>query len=130
STLRARRLGRVRVVACASPDYLARMGTPDAPDELIHHHCIRYSRVSNIHVWHYRDHAQQAGQVRVPIRALSSSGDFIREAAVAGFGLVLMPDFLVQDALQDNLLIPILNGYEWHEDAPDQGVYAVFPPTQ
>lgn len=129
STLRARRFSDVQIVVCASPAYISRMGMPGTPDELVHHHCIRYSRVPNIHVWRYRDRSQQAGQVRVPIRTLSTSGDFMREAAVAGFGLALMPNFLVDDALRNGSLVQVLKAYEWHEAAPGQGVHVVFPPS-
>ncbi len=130
STLRARRLGSVHLVVCASPGYLERCGTPKTPDDLRHHQCIRYSQVSSIHVWHYRDRKQRPGQVRVPIRALSSSGDFIREAAIAGFGVVLMPGFLVDEALSAGTLVPVLKNYEWYEAVSRPNVYAVFPPAQ
>lgn len=130
STLRARRLSRVRMTVCASPDYLAHFGVPSVPEDLKRHYCIRYSQVSNINIWHYRDCAREPRQVRVPIRALTSSGDFVREAALAGFGVILVPTFLVCEALAAGKLISVLSEYEWYESAPDQNVYAVFPPTQ
>ncbi len=128
STLRARRLSKVSLVVCASPDYFSRYGVPDTPDGLEQHICIRYSRLSNVHIWRYRDASGKHGQVRVPIRALSTSGDFIREAALAGIGIILTPTFLVSEALQTGRLVSVLNAYEWYESTLDQSVYAVFPP--
>lgn len=130
STLRAHRLSRVRMAVCASPDYLARFGMPETPDDLGHHHCIRYSQVSNVNIWHYRDRDQRLGQVRVPIRALSSSGEFIREAAISGFGVMLSPTFLVSNALAAGTLVTVLDDYEWYDSAPELNVYAVFPPSR
>src|SRR5690625_1337459 len=130
SALRARRLSRVRVMACASPGYLEQFGVPRTPDELKHHHCIRYSQVSRMSVWRYRDPANRTGQVRVPIRLLSSSGDFMREAAIAGFGIALMPDFLVDKAIAAGTLVTFLDDHEWFETAPGPAVHAVFPPTR
>lgn len=43
STLRARRLSQARIVACASPAYLEQFAVPETPDDLEHHHCIRYN---------------------------------------------------------------------------------------
>ncbi|MGH8147497.1 MAG: LysR substrate-binding domain-containing protein [Rhodanobacteraceae bacterium] len=130
SSLRARRLTRVRLVVCASPDYLEKFGLPRTPDDLEHHHCIRYSRVSNINVWHYRDGDKKTGQVHVPVRVLSTSGGFIRESAIAGVGLILVPTFGVGDALAAGSLVTVLDDYEWYEGAPDLNVFAVFPPGQ
>lgn len=128
STLRARRLCPIRTVICASPSYLARCGRPQEPADLAAHLCIRYNRVANIHVWHYRDRKRRLGQVRVPIRALSDSSEFARDAAVAGAGLILAPDYLVQDLLSKGTLVSILDEYDWFEGAPDLFAHAVFPP--
>lgn len=130
STLRARRLMRIRLTVCASPRYLERFGIPETPDDLAHHHCIRYKQVANVNVWHYRDRHQHARQVQVPIRVLASSGEFIRDAAIAGFGLALSPTFGVADALATGALVSVLGDYEWYEGDPDLNVFAVFPPGQ
>jgi len=130
STLRARRLSRISASVCASPDYLARFGTPQTPDELAHHHCIRYNRVANVNIWHYRDRNLQPGQVHVPFRALSDSGEFICKAAIAGLGIILAPDFLVDKALAAGTLVSVLHEYEWYEGDPSLYVHAVFPPSR
>lgn len=129
STLRARRLGAVRMTVCQSR-LLRTFRLPIEPDDLKHYQCIRYSQASSLNHWHYHDSEQRHGQVRVPIRALSSSGDFIREAAISGLGMILVPDFLVAAALAKCTLIPMLSEYEWYESAQNQNAYAVFPPTR
>lgn len=68
--------------------------------------------------------------MRVPIRTLSDSGEFIREAAIAGFGIILAPNFMAHQALKAGTLVSVLDEYEWYEAAPDLHVHAVFPPTQ
>lgn len=130
STLRARRLGPIRIRACASPAYLQGTGVPRIPQDLERHQCIRYSQVRTPHTWHYLDPDGKQGQVNVPVRAFSSSGDFMREAAIAGAGIVLMPDFLVDKALAAGTLVSFLDDYQWYESAPVQHVYMVFPPTR
>ena len=47
----ARRLAVVRIALCASPDYLARAGTPHDPDELARHNCIAYSNLVTGNSW-------------------------------------------------------------------------------
>ncbi|HLQ85146.1 MAG TPA: LysR family transcriptional regulator [Salinisphaeraceae bacterium] len=130
STLRARRIGRVRMVVCASPDYFERFGVPGTPDDLKRHQCLRLNQLANLNTWHYRNREKKLGTVRVPIRALSSSGDFMREAAIAGLGIVLVPTFLIEQALRAGTLVTVLDEYEWYETAPEPSVYAVFPPSQ
>lgn len=128
STLRARRLMRIGMRVCASPQYFARFGTPKTPDDLAQHHCIRYRQVANVNVWHYLDGEKKPGQVQVPIRVLASGGEFMRDAAIAGFGLLLVPTFGVADALATGALVSVLDDYEWYEGSPDVNAYVVFPP--
>lgn len=113
STLIARRLGELNRVICASPAYLMRAGTPQVPDDLLGHACLRFGREGQ-----YGWELQQEGKrrmwdVRGPI--VSNNGEVLRDAAIAGLGVVLLPAFIVGPALARGDLVTLL---EANQPAP------------
>lgn len=109
-TLVARPLAPVRLVICAAPDYLARHGTPRTPEELSGHQCLLYSYTEQPGNWLL---AGPEGPVAVPVKGFLSAnnGDALREAALAGAGIVRQPSFIVGDDLQAGRLVPLLCEY-------------------
>jgi DNA-binding transcriptional LysR family regulator len=126
STLVARRLARIRNTVCASPDYLERNGAPAAPEDLADHPALVYSNAPQPGVWSYRDGDGREKRVRVPPRLRANNGDFLREAAIAGEGILYSPLFIVHRALAEGRLVPILPHVRW----PTVGAYAVYPRTR
>jgi len=126
SSLIARRLAPIRHAACASPDYLARHGTPPTAAELAQHVCLAYSNLSDPGLWSYRGPDGLPGSVRVPVRLAASSGDFLLRAAIAGEGLILFPTFYLHEALRSGQLVQVLTDHSW----PELSAYAVYPPTR
>ena len=126
STLIARKLAPIRNVAVASPDYLARRGTPTHPADLADHDCLVYSNVPESRVWGYHDARGRWQAVRGRRRLRVNNGDFLREAAIAGAGVAIEPTFIVHRAVADGRLVPILTDVAW----PEIGAYAVYPQTR
>lgn len=120
-TLIARRLGESRVSLCAAPAYLAARGTPQTPQDLQAHACLGYSYWAAGNNWPLQG---PGGEVKVAVNSLlhANNGDVLREAAIAGMGLILQPDFLLEDALADGRLVRILP--EW--EASPIGIFAVY----
>ncbi|WP_458369703.1 LysR family transcriptional regulator [Pseudomonas fluorescens] len=110
SCLVARPLTENRHLICASPDYLARQGIPEHPDDLLQHDgLIYYNREPN-GTWSLPlDGVQHSFRVRVRMR--TDSGHQLLEGAIAGLGLVILPTFLAADALLDGKLVPVLADY-------------------
>jgi len=126
SSFIARRLATVRHMVCASPDYLTRHGEPQTTDDLAEHQCLCYSNVSDADVWHFRDANNNPGRIKVTATVWANNGDFLRDAAIAGLGIILEPTFIVCDAVNEGLLKPLLTNYEW----PALDAYAVYPQTR
>ena len=126
SSLIARRLAPIRHVVCASPDYLAKHGTPLAAADLADHAGLVYSNLLDPGLWTYLSPDGQPGEVRVPVRLAASSGDFLMRAAIAGEGLLLLPTFYVHTALRSGQLRRVLADHRW----PEVSAYAVYPPTR
>ena len=124
STLVARRLGTVRFVTCASPEYLARQGVPSHPDELTGHAGLHYANITPTEAWQFIGIAGEP-VVAVPgICMRANNGDVLASAAAAGLGIVNTPTFIVSDLIARGRLVPILPEHQ----RPPIGIHAVFPP--
>ncbi len=111
STLIARQLGQVRMVICASPEYLAMHGEPDTPDDLTKHDCIGWSSAGLTSGWWVRD---RGGDRTAPIRVRLSTtiAESARAAAEAGIGLAQIPCYQAEAAVAAGRLAIILSDFE------------------
>lgn len=125
SSLVARRLCPARAVICASPDYLTRRGTPQTPADLSAHDCLIYTNIQTPEQWTFRKMpgAEETQTIRIAGRLRANNGDALREAALHGQGLVLLPTFIVGDALAAGRLVPVLDAWL----PPPNAVHAVYP---
>jgi DNA-binding transcriptional LysR family regulator len=119
----ARKLGETRLVACASPEYLARRGTPTSPQDLARHDCFTYEYVSSRGQWRFRGPDGRDDMVRVSGPVHSNSGDLNAALAARGAGVALEPDFIVADELRAGRLVALLPDYA----AARSPIYAVYP---
>lgn len=110
SSLIARRLAPHRRVVCASPAYLAARGVPRVPADLADHACLAFAFPDGHRRWQFfRDGQSEAHAVTGPLRA--GEVEALKQAAVAGFGLVLMPSWLVGQDVGQGLLRPVLTDW-------------------
>jgi DNA-binding transcriptional LysR family regulator len=123
SSLIARKLGAIETFVCASPAYLAANGTPVTPSDLVKHNCLVYARSTPHGAWSFVDAGGKDHEVRVNGRFVANNGDALRELALRDAGIVLAPDFLVDEDLRTGRLIALLPGYAKAAIA----VHAVYP---
>jgi DNA-binding transcriptional LysR family regulator len=123
SSLVARKLAPMRRAVCAAPSYLARRGTPASPDELKTHECLCYSNVGMAQEWRFVRADGRPWSVEVRGRLHANNGDALRAAALRGFGLAVLPSFLVGRDFQSGALVPVLEEFL----PQDSAVYAVYP---
>ncbi|GBQ34106.1 LysR family transcriptional regulator [Acetobacter fabarum] len=104
STLRSRRLATIRMVVCAAPAYLERAGTPTRVEELSQHQCLGYtlSGTNSASRWSFGEKGEKTVPVSGPLSA--NNGDVLREAALAGEGIVYQPVFVVSEELRTGRL--------------------------
>jgi DNA-binding transcriptional LysR family regulator len=119
STLIAKRLANDKALICASPTYLAEMGTPSTPDDLASHHCLMLGDSLS---WSFGSGAQEA-TVRVGARLRSDSSDVLRASALAGMGFIRTSEMVVTDDLAAGRLVPVLSQFI---DNSSTGVYALY----
>lgn len=116
SELIAKKVGEVRWIVCASPDYLTRMGEPMLPAEVRTHQCISLDGLPSPRTWTFLD----GGQVQtIPIqpRLAVNTAEAAVDAAVAGVGLARVVSYQAVSAIADGRLVPVLRAY-WQPAMP------------
>ncbi|MGY2046670.1 LysR substrate-binding domain-containing protein [Methylobacterium sp. JK268] len=107
---------------CAAPTYLSRRGHPASPDAIREHACLHYGNLASGGEWVL----DRAGEVRrIPIRGhlAANNGLVLREAALAGQGIAILPDFVCAAYLAAGQLEVVLP--DWR--VPDIHVFAMVP---
>jgi DNA-binding transcriptional LysR family regulator len=111
SDIIVRRIGRMRRVLAASPAYVERRGRPATPTDLASHDVLIYNLANDAYALRLRkDGAAQT--VRVAPTLDSNDGQVIRNAALAGLGILVQPLYIVQSDIQEGKLVPVLEDWE------------------
>ena len=119
-------------VLVATRAYLRRHGEPQAPADLLTHNCLHYPR-QDTPAWTFEpllSHSPdvQAERITVPVSGQFSANnsEALREAALMGAGIALLPDFSAQAALRKGQLVPVLP--EWKPVGGfAESIYAIRP---
>ncbi|WP_119458837.1 LysR family transcriptional regulator [Rhodospirillaceae bacterium SYSU D60014] len=122
SSLIARKLAPARRIVCGSPDYFARHGVPQLPEDLADHNCLGYSYQVSGNEWPFRG-PEREHRVKVSGSFEVNNGDALRAAAIGGLGIVLLPSFIIGDDLAAGRLRCVLSAYR----APETDIHAVYP---
>jgi DNA-binding transcriptional LysR family regulator len=125
SSLQARKITPIRHVICASPGYLELHGTPTTPEELMKHKALKS------HNWPLAgmpllDMSGQQHLVNMDAHLVANNGDALKEMALSGHGIIILPTFIVWDSLAKGDLVPILESYS----LATMNAYAVYPTTR
>lgn len=105
----AKPLTLYRMVICASPDYLARYGRPETPQDLAAHHCLSHTVWNSRHGWKLGD--QDSPHLSTEPVFTCNDGNGLRMAAIAGAGLLLQPEVLVRHDLASGTLVQVLQDH-------------------
>lgn len=125
SGLQARKITPIKHAICASPSYLKRQGMPTTPKELATHKIVKYGN------WPLAgmpllDSKGQQHLVNMDACLTANNGDAMKQIALSGHGIVMLPTFIVWDALAKGDLVPILENYS----LATMHAYAVYPSTR
>lgn len=105
------RIGSAPSILCASPDYLARIGVPQRPEDLAAHRCLGGISSPYSENWQFK----VAGEVvELPVKCsfLTDTGDVLRDACIGGLGIAGFYEFHVEDDLKAGRLVPILKEFQ------------------
>lgn len=127
-------LARTDSVLVATRAYLKRRGSPTTPAELEQHDCLYYPRGRSAPTWNLRrkvginerTRSKDSAVVRVSGPFAANNSEALRDAAAAGLGIALLPDFSAQSGLLARKLVKVLPAWEPVELFGDH-LYAVRP---
>ncbi|MEH6649866.1 MAG: LysR family transcriptional regulator [Motiliproteus sp.] len=125
SSIQARRISLVRFVLVASPDYLKRQGTPRLPGDLKQHDILKYAG-SSTSLWRITTAEGDENALTLPSKMIANNGDFLKNMALAGHGIAMLPTFLAWQELASGELVTVLADCS----VPDSSAYAVYSQTR
>lgn len=109
-------------LTCASPEYLARQGTPQMPEQLRVHQCLLNSHHAGRETWVYHQNHEPS---RVNVRGTFASNHYglLKKAALVGAGIARLPSYMVHNEISDGRLHWLLRDYQ----TPVSSLYLVHP---
>ncbi|GAA5167797.1 LysR family transcriptional regulator [Viridibacterium curvum] len=111
ASFKALRVGQIRRVLCASPDYIARHGAPTTPEQLAHHQIIAATSVSPMVEWRF-EREGEAHAVRIRPRLTVTNNDAAIAAIARGAGIARLLSYQVAEHLAAGSLQVLLADYE------------------
>ena len=124
--IQARLTDAFRFVVVGSPEYLARCGTPERPEDLLRHNCITFRQLSTgtLYAWELE---RRGRSWRVPVRGNITSNDNPTTAVLAerGMGLAYVVEPMVTTQLRDGRLVRVLESF-----APSVPGYFLYYPSK
>ena len=119
-------------VLVATRSYLRRRGEPQTPLDLQEHNCLHYPRSQDSPAWTFErlPATDRDERITVPVSGnfAANNSEALREAALAGAGIALMPDFSAQASLAQGKLLRVLP--DWKPvGAFAETIYAIRPYT-
>ncbi|MCU0566056.1 MAG: LysR family transcriptional regulator [Oculatellaceae cyanobacterium Prado106] len=109
-------------VLCAAPSYLENYGTPTHPNELRSHSCLHYGQIATEYQWKFTG---QDGEYPITVHGVlcSNNGEVLKDAAIRGLGITLLPLFIVESAIAQQQLQVLLSDYK----APELSIDVMYP---
>ncbi|RUL78990.1 LysR family transcriptional regulator [Dyella choica] len=113
----------------ASHEYLSSHGVPSVPADLSRHECLRFSYQKGRQHWSFTD---KRGTARVAVngRLAVNSSDMLREATLSGFGVALLPEWLVDEDVRTGRLRRIFEAYSVNPSEHVTSIYAAYLPNR
>jgi DNA-binding transcriptional LysR family regulator len=110
-------------VLCASPSYLAKYGIPEHPEALTHHSCLHYGQIVTGNQWHLVSREGIEHKVNVKGVLCSNNGEVLKDSAIAGLGIALLPMFIIESAVKQGLLSVLDVNYQ----PPEIALSLIYP---
>ena len=122
SSLIARRICPINIFLCASPAYIEQYGIPKTPNDLKNHKLLHYNMTGAKH-WQLIDKDNKTHRFRIDAHIEANNGEFLRNMAIAGQGIVTTPTFISWQAIRDKQLVCVMPNFR---PAPVDA-FAVYP---
>lgn len=125
SSLMSRKIAHRKLTVCASPEYFAQKGKPESLCDLSNHNCLIHTKLPEANIWNFieRGHVRK---IKVQGSFSSNSSQSLKNAAMSGLGIVMLPDYTLKGELHDGRLVEIFS-----ENCPENiCVFGLYPYTR
>lgn len=124
----SRPVGHFRRRVVANAEYLKTRGFPEHPMDLLRHECMRFSYGPKQQVWTFLNDGEET---RVPVegRFKSNNAEVLREVAMAGGGVALLPDWLVDDDIGGGQLTSLFESFVVNPNDASTAISALYLPN-
>lgn len=124
----SRSVGYFRRRVVASAEYLKTRGLPEHPADLLQHECLRFSYGTKQQLWTF---LRDGEETRVPVegRFKSNNAEVLREVALAGGGVALLPDWLVSDDIGGGQLTSLFESFVVNPNDASSAISALYLPN-
>lgn len=115
-------LCQTRTLLVASPNYLSHSAGLNHPQDLNQHNCLYYPRGTKLPIWRFqhRQHTDDLTEVQIQARFATNNSESIRDGALNGLGVAMLPDFSAQAALSSGELVEVLPDWQCLEEFAQQ----------
>jgi DNA-binding transcriptional LysR family regulator len=127
STLIAQQLMPTQYCVCASPQYLQQWGHPKIPSDIEQHNCLLFPLAGFRSKWRFRTMQGEECEVFVQGRTMISNAIALQRCAIAGMGLALLPNWLIDHDLQDGALVDVFPSYAVTATEFNTAAWLVYP---
>jgi len=127
STLIAQQLMQTHYFVCASPQYLKQKGHPKSPSDIENHDCLLFPLAGFRSRWRFKNSDQEENEVFVRGHTIISNAIALQECAIAGMGLALLPNWLIEEDLRDGALVNVFPNYAVTATEFSTAAWLVYP---
>jgi DNA-binding transcriptional LysR family regulator len=123
SSMTARRIGEARRRVLATPEYLARYGTPTSPSDLLSHRAVIYSRDwGGGEHWTFKKETVEQS-VKLEGRVTISATEGLRAAVFSGLGIAVASEWAFSPELRSGRVVSVID--DWY--LPNIALSALYP---
>jgi DNA-binding transcriptional LysR family regulator len=127
STLIAQQLMQTHYFVCGSPQYLKQWGHPNTPSDIEQHNCLLFPLAGFRSKWRFKNRNQEETEVCVQGHTMISNAIALQQCAIAGMGLALLPNWLIDDDLRDGTLVNVFPSYDVAATEFSTAAWLVYP---
>lgn len=123
----ARKLSKMEFSICASPKYIEKYGSPQTPQEIENHDCLLFPRTGHDLNWLFKNSDGNITDISVSGKCLITNSQAIKQCAISGMGLALLPDWLIRDDIQSGSLVRLFNQFDVSATDYSSAVWILYP---
>uniref|UniRef100_UPI0005B47E16 substrate binding domain-containing protein n=1 Tax=Anaplasma marginale TaxID=770 RepID=UPI0005B47E16 len=122
-----RKLRQMEFYVCASPNYLKKYGFPKSPLQIKDRNCLLFPRRERNLNWFFKERSGKVIEIPISGRYLLTNSLAIKQCAISGMGLTLLPDWLVNEDIKLGNLVRLFPDYDVTATDYQGGIWLLYP---